>query len=108
MGVLPYDRPPPLALLSEGAPAEARALWTRVESVLSSGIAYLFKAAMSLIAQDLSYRKRYAIARYKGKALPSKKPPFKSWTGSKAFFPPAPDSKEIAMEGKRLYSPSTI
>jgi hypothetical protein len=39
-----------------------------VESVLSSGIAYLFKAALSLIAQDLSYRKKYAIARYKGRA----------------------------------------
>ena len=76
MGVLPFDRPPALALLSKGAPGQARALWTRVGSVLSSGIAYLFKASMSLIAQDLSYRKRYAIARYKGRALPSKKLPF--------------------------------
>jgi hypothetical protein len=68
---------------------QARALWARVESVLASGIAYLFKADMSMIAQDLSYRKKYAIDRYKGRALPSKKPPFKSWVGSKAFFPPS-------------------
>ena len=108
MGVLPYDRPSPLALLSEGAPVQAKALWARVESVLSSGIAYLFKAAMSLIAQYLSYRKRYAIARYKGKAVSSRKPPFKSWTGSKAFFPPSQSLLNQALEGRRLYSPSTI
>ena len=89
MGVLPFDRPQPLALLSKCSPGQAKALWAKVESVLSSGIAYLFKAAMSLIAQDLSYRKTYAIARYKGRALPAKKPPFKTWEGCKSFFPPS-------------------
>ena len=89
LGFLPRERPPPLRSIAAAFPLRAKELWTLLDSVLGAGIAYVHLAYSSLVSQDLSFRKRYALARFRGAPPPARKSPFRSWAGAKAFFPPS-------------------
>ena len=89
LGFLPRERPPPLRLIAADFPDRAKELWSFLDSVLGAGIAHVHSAYSSLVSQDLSYRKRYALARYRGAPPPARKSFFRSWIGTKAFLLPS-------------------
>jgi hypothetical protein len=57
--------------------------------VLAAGTVFVHQTYLSMVQQDLAYRKKFALARFSGSALPGGKPPFKVWATSKVFFPPS-------------------
>ena len=89
LGLLPSARPAIFSELLGEFPSRGKQLWATLGGLLSAGLGMLHAASRSLTAQSLSFRKRCAIARFKGRSLPSRRPPFHSWEGSKAMFPPS-------------------
>ena len=66
-----------------------KALWASLNVVISAGLGHILTMARSLTAQELRFRKTCAVARFRGRDLPSRQPPFKSWDTSSTFFPPS-------------------
>ena len=89
MGILPKDRPPILSPVSEKDSKAGKALWASLNVVISAGLGHILMTARSLTAQELRFRKTCAVARFRGRDLPSRQPPFKSWDSSSTFFPPS-------------------
>ena len=89
VGILPKDRPPILGSVSDKDSKAGKALWASLNVVISAGLGHILMMSRSLTAQELRFRKACAVARFRGRDLPSRQPPFKSWESSSTFFPPS-------------------
>jgi hypothetical protein len=68
-----------LRQLAGDYPKGAKLLWALADSVLAAGIVFVHQTYLSMVQQDLAYRKKFALARFSGSTLPGGKPPFKVW-----------------------------